>query len=160
MWRYYVAATAIVAAFVFLIAHKRAEPPDLRISARASGTPSVSRPESHDEAPEGSVRGDAPWALSALPDCARQDRAARGNWAEVRAKIPAGASPVQGEFGAGPCTIRIDPDGIHITRGADRLRIPAPARLFVAGTGSGERYYLYRRLGELGELREYTLRSP
>ena len=153
MWRYYVAATAIVAAFLFVISLHREGPPDLRVSGRSSGTPSPARSESTGGDGRGNVVGDAPWALSALPDCARQHFATRGTAAEVRAKIPAAATVVQGEIVAGPCSITVTPRGIVVVRGLDRLRIPPPAQLLHAG----DRYYLYRRSGERAEVRAYTL---
>ncbi|MBV8074006.1 MAG: hypothetical protein JO140_01165 [Candidatus Eremiobacteraeota bacterium] len=155
MWRFYVAATAIVAAFVFAVASHRESPPDLKVSARASGTPTVTRAEgTGSRGPSGALFGDAPWALSALPDCARQHAELRGPARAVRAAIPAGAVAVVSELHAGPCTIDVTRDGIVVTRGGDRLRIPPPARLL----RSGDRYYLYREEGKAAELRVYSLR--
>ena len=156
MWRYYLAATAIVAAFLFVISQRREPPPDLRVSGRSSGTPTPARSESNGGEGRGNVAGDAPWALSALPDCARQHFAVRGSTAAVRAKIPAAATVVGGEIVAGPCTIRITPNGIDVARDLDHLRIPPPAQLLRAGN----RYYLYRHSGERAELRAYSLTGP
>jgi hypothetical protein len=157
MWRFYVAATAIVAAFVFFVTNRHAPPPDLKVSSRASGAPSASRTQSGEAYDPGAVRGEAPWALSALPDCAHQVLEARGSRAAILAKIPPGAQPLAGEINAGPCKIRIAGGGILVTRGSDQLRVPAPASLFVSHRSAGERYYLYRPFGERAELREYTL---
>ncbi|MBV8353703.1 MAG: hypothetical protein JO101_00150, partial [Candidatus Eremiobacteraeota bacterium] len=78
MWRFYVAAALLVAVFVFAVTLRRAEPPNLQISAKPSGTPSGPRAEaSESPGTEPPVRGDAPWALSALPDCARQHEEVR-----------------------------------------------------------------------------------
>ena len=153
MWRFYAAATALVAAFLFLITQHREPPPDLRVSARANGTPSPPRFEAAAPGRDvEAVRGDAPWALSALPDCARQHTEMRGSAAEVRAKIPADATPVSGDVRAGPCTIHVGADGIIVRRGEDRLRIPPPARLLHLGA----RYYLYRENRKGAELRVYS----
>lgn len=153
MWRFYLAATAIVAAFLFIISSHRRAPPDLRVSGESSGTPSPARSEARGGESRGNVVGDAPWALSALPDCARQHFELRGPAGIVRAKVPAGATPVEGELVAGPCSISVTPRGIVVVRGLDRLRIPPPAQLLHAG----DRYYLYRRSGEQAEVRAYTL---
>ncbi|MBV8602176.1 MAG: hypothetical protein JO359_11485 [Candidatus Eremiobacteraeota bacterium] len=155
MWRFYVAATAIVAAFVFAIASHRESPPDLRISARASGTPTVARSEpAAANAASVALAGDAPWALSALPDCAQQHAEYRGPATEVRPRIPADAIPMQGELHAGPCSLDVTAHGIAIARGSDHLRIPPPARLLK----SGERYYLYREERNTAELRVYSFK--
>lgn len=152
MWRFYAAATLLVAVFVFVVTLRKASPPDLRIAARASGTPSAARSEAAGGKGGQPVRGDAPWALSALPDCARQHLEVRDSVARVRAKIPADAMPVEGELVAGPCSIRVAANGIFIVRGDDRLRIPPPARLLHAG----KRYYLYSENRNRAELRVYS----
>ncbi len=99
-----------------------------------------------------SLGGDAPWALSALPDCARQHSEDRGNAATIRAKIPSDATAVDGRVHAGPCTIDVTADGIFVRRGSDRLRIPPPARLLYWD----DRYYLYEEDRKGAILRVYT----
>lgn len=152
MWRYFAAATVLVAAFVFAITLHKMSSPNLRVSARASGTPSASRAQSREQAAPASVAGDAPWALSALPDCARQHSEDRGKPAIVRAKIPSGATPVNGSLRAGPCTIDVTVHGILVRRGSDRLRIPPPARLL----HWDDRYYLYEEDRKGAVLRVYS----
>ena len=152
MWRFYLAATVIVAAFVFAVTLHKASPPDLRISALASGTPSAPRTQGSEESVPGEVRGDAPWALSALPDCARQHEERRGPAALVQRSIPPGAHAIEGTLHAGPCKIDVASDGITIVRGADRLRIPQPVRLLE----SGGRYYLYEEDRKGAVLRVYS----
>ncbi|MGA3037914.1 MAG: hypothetical protein ABSE64_10595 [Vulcanimicrobiaceae bacterium] len=129
----------LVAAFVFAITLRKMSPPDLRVSARASGTPSASRAQSNGSVASTSLAGDAPWALSALPACARQHSEDHGSAASLRAKIPASATTIDGTVHAGPCTIKITANGIIVRRGSDRLRIPPPARLL----HWNDRYYLY-----------------
>ena len=152
MWRFYLAATVIVAAFVFAVTLRKASPPDLKISARASGTPRAPRAQGAESSGPSSVRGDAPWALSALPDCARQHEEKRGPAAFVQRSIPAGARAIEGTLHAGPCTLDITRDGITIVRAGDRLRIPQPVRLLE----SGGRYYLYEEDGKGAVLRVYS----
>jgi hypothetical protein len=151
MWRFYVAATLLVAVFVFAVTLHRFPSADLRISARASGTPSAPRSQGAESAAGAGVRGDAVWALSALPDCARQDSEARGPAARVRALIPADAQSVEGRLAAGPCAIDVTSGGIFVARGDVRLRIPPPARLL----RRGDRYYLYTQDRNAGLLRVY-----
>jgi hypothetical protein len=152
MWRFLLAATGLVAAFVFAITLRKLQPPDIRVSARASGTPSPARSQLAGGATPGPLYGEAPWALSALPDCARQHDEYRGNAEHVRAKIPAGAIEVTGHIIAGPCTIDVTSNGILVQRGSDRLRIPPPARLLY----SGDRYYLYNTERKAAVLRVYS----
>jgi len=152
MWRFFAAATVLVAAFVFAITLRRMSHPDVRISARASGTPSAARVQSHESAAPTSLGGDAPWALSALPDCARQHSEDRGSAASVHRKIPVQATAVEGVVHAGPCTISVTAYGIFVQRGSDRLRIPPPARLL----HWDDRYYLYDHDRKGAVLRVYS----
>jgi hypothetical protein len=153
MWRFLVAAAVLVAAFVFVITLRKMSAPDLRVSARPSGTPSASRMQ----APNASMAphalgGDAPWALSALPDCARQHSEDRGSATSVRAKIPSAAKAVVGRIRAGACVVEVTDDGIIVRRDGDRLRIPPPARLLYWNN----RYYLYEDDRKGAVLRIYS----
>jgi len=152
MWRFFAAATVLVAAFVFAITLHKMSSPNLRVSAPAKGTPSASRVQSLERAKPASLAGDAPWALSALPDCARQHSEERGSEAAVRAKIPSSATIVDGSVHAGPCTIDVTASGIFVQRGGDRLRIPAPARLL----HWDDHYYLYEEDRKGAVLRIYS----
>ena len=152
MWRFYLAATILVAAFLFAITLRKLPHSDLRVSASPSGTPSAPRSQPPASAGPAVVRGDAPWALSALPDCARQHSETRGTIAFVTRAIPADATPVSGHLQAGPCSIDVSAGGILIVRGKDRLRIPPPARLLF----SGGRYYLYERDRKGAVVRVYS----
>ncbi len=152
MWRFIAAATVLVAAFVFAITLHKMSSPNLRVSARASGTPSASRALSLEHPTPASLGGDAPWALSALPDCARQHSEDRGSAATVRAKIPSGATAVDASVHAGACTINVTASGIFVQRGSDRLRIPPPARLL----HWDDRYYLYEEDRKGAVLRVYS----
>jgi|GEM_PF-2030490 hypothetical protein len=152
MWRFLAAAAVLVAAFVFVVTLRKMSAPDLRVSARASGTPSASRMQSNESAGPQALSGDAPWALSALPGCARQHAEHRGSTADVRAKIPSAATPVRGRIRAGVCTVDVTADGIIVERGGDRLRIPPPARLLYWN----DRYYLYEDDRKGAVLRVYS----
>lgn len=152
MWRFYLAATVIVAVFIFVITLRRAGPPNLQVSARASGTPSAPRLQGEENASPSAIRGDAPWALSALPECARQHAETRGPIAFVQRAIPRDAHPVEGHLEAGSCSIDVRSDGIVVARGSDRMRIPPPARLLVAHG----RYFLYVENRKDAVLRVYS----
>jgi hypothetical protein len=152
MWRFFAAASVLVAAFVFAVTLHHMSSSNLRVSARASGSPSAARAQSRDVATSRTLAGDAPWALSALPDCARQHSEDRGSVASVRAKIPARARAVGERVRAGPCTIDVTQSGIFVQRGSDRLRIPPPARLLYWD----DRYYLYEDDRKGAVLRVYS----
>lgn len=90
-----------------------------------------------------SLRGDAPWALSALPDCLIQTSKSTGPASYVRAHLPAGAAPIvpPATLVYGDCSITIAGDEAYVRRGNDRLRIPP-------------RVQFYRAKGYLALLRE------
>ncbi len=80
----------------------------------------------------GAVRGDAPWALSALPECMVQLAEGKGSVAVLLAHLPRGAQrvvpPVTLQYD--DCTLSIAGDEALVRRGADRLRIPPVARFY------------------------------
>jgi len=104
--------------------------------------------------PDVPLRGDAPWALSALPDCLHEATVSRGTLGYVHAKMPPGASEVARgtELHYGPCTISYTGDEAIVTRGEDRLRIPPHLKLYMAVNI----LVLLRTTGPAGELRTYT----
>jgi hypothetical protein len=122
--------------------------------ATASGTPGPPQRAGNDAAKPGDMYGDAPWALSALPECFRQISSARGSPSFVRTKIPAGLRRVAsgGAVVAADCTLAVRGDEVRVTRGADRLRVPPRARLYEA---SGGRLVLERLAGRGDEVRVY-----
>jgi hypothetical protein len=80
------------------------------------------------------LRGDAPWALSALPECLSQMSESTGPQRYVRAHLPAGAVPIvsPATLVYGDCTITIAGDEAYVRRGADRLRIPPHVQFYRA----------------------------
>jgi hypothetical protein len=78
------------------------------------------------------LRGDAPWALSALPECLIQTSETTGPSAYVLAHVPAGAVVVEppATLHYGDCTISLTGDEAYVSRGADRFRIPPKVRLY------------------------------
>jgi len=101
------------------------------------------------------ARGDAPWALSALPECFRQRRITSGGEAFVRAKMPPAARRVAGgmELATVDCRLFVGAAGATVRRGDDAFRIPPPARFSVAG----DRLLLETRDGARVTLRTYVL---
>jgi hypothetical protein len=99
------------------------------------------------------LSGDAPWALSALPECLTQTSESRGSFAYVRAHLPARAVPVlpPAKLVYGDCSITIEGDEAYVQRGADRLRIPPRVQFYHA---EGE-LVLIRLATEGDELRVY-----
>lgn len=100
------------------------------------------------------VRGDAPWALSALPDCLLQQSQSSGRLAYVRSKLPKGARIVPSGtiLHYGPCTISVSDGEAVVSRGSDVLRIPPRVILYRADA----KLALLRMTGETGDLRIYT----
>jgi hypothetical protein len=86
--------------------------------------------------PEGAngqgLRGDAPWALSALPECFVQTSETTGPTAYSLAHLPAGSVPVRAPatLRYGDCTIFLTGDEAFVARGADRFRIPPKVRFY------------------------------
>ena len=80
------------------------------------------------------LRGDAPWALSALPECLIQTSEWSGSSSYVRAHLPAGAVAVAppARLVYGDCAISIAGDEAYVRRGNDRLRIPPRVRFYRA----------------------------
>jgi hypothetical protein len=99
------------------------------------------------------LSGDAPWALSALPECLTQSSESHGSLAYVRAHVPGGAVPIvpPATLVYGDCSIRIAGDEAFVQRGADRLRIPPRARFYRAG----DSLVLLREAAQSVELRVY-----
>lgn len=115
----------------------------------------------HRDAPNGNgtdgrseLRGDAPWALSALPGCLRQTQETRGELDYVRAHLPAGARAIMppATLTYGTCTISVVGVEAYVRRGSDRLRIPPRVQFYQAG----DTLALLRTTDGYGELRLYV----
>jgi hypothetical protein len=103
------------------------------------------------------VTGNAPWALSALPDCFEQRADATGAASYVEARLPAGAQLVRPgtRLTYGPCTILVRSDELLVERGSDRMRVPPKARLYTIGTSLA----LLRTSGSITDLRIYDIKT-
>jgi hypothetical protein len=121
---------------------------------RGSGPP---KPQASSTArPQSGLAGDAPWALTALPECFVQLSADAGSKAFLRRHLPKGSaavvSPARLQYA--DCTIFVHGDEATVVRGNDRLRIPPPARFYRSpGTLS-----LWRTTDAGGDLRVYQPR--
>lgn len=89
---------------------------------------------SHEGGSVPALRGDAPWALSALPECLIQTSESSGPLTYVRAHLPHGAVPIvpPATLVYGNCSIRITGSEAYVLRGPDRLRIPPRAQFYRA----------------------------
>jgi hypothetical protein len=156
MLRYYVIATVIVLT-VAVVATAWEHRDLIRIRIGSTNLQVSPKPGERIGAGEGqsaALHGDAPWALSALPDCLQQISESTGSLSYVREKLPAGSSPI--EPGSllvyGDCTILVGDGELSVRRGHDRLRVPPHVTLYRAG---GE-LALLRMTGKTGELRIYV----
>ena len=111
------------------------------VYARVAPKPGASSPVSSGAV--ASLSGDAPWALSALPECLTQVSKSSGSRRYVRAHLPRGAVRIvpPARLSYGDCTISIDGDEAFVRRGADRFRIPPSVQF-------------YRARGEVAMMRE------
>ena len=157
MLRYLAAATVVVlAAAVAVTSWIHPDFMKLRFAASKHTAAPQNLPLHFGEGLSGaSVIGNAPWALSALPDCFRQTLERSGRAAFVRAGLPPGAQRllpgVRLRFG--PCTISVGTGEVTVQRGSDRLRIPPYAELYRAD----DLLVLIRTHGATTELRSYDV---
>ena len=151
--RYYIIATAIVLIIGGIIFAHRLAPPDLRISAQPSGTPTVETRVSAAPATPRPFSGQGPWVLSALPDCFDEQSRISGPYAEVEAKLPPPADRIAPgtTLHVAGCLVLVRAADIWVDRGPDRLRVPPDAALYrVDG-----RLVLAARSGGRLEIRRY-----
>jgi hypothetical protein len=99
------------------------------VYARVSANPGAAASEQRASVP---LSGDAPWALSALPECLTQMTESMGTLAYVRAHLPHGAQAIAppATLRYGDCSISIAGDEALVRRGPDRLRIPPRVQFY------------------------------
>lgn len=104
------------------------------------------------------LRGDAPWALSALPECFRQQSESHGTERYVRAHIPSNAVPIASPHSVryGDCTINVRASTAYVRRGADLFRIPPSVEFFK----SGQLLVMLRVASGSADLRTYEVVTP
>jgi len=128
----------------------------IRIRIAPTTVPAPPKPgdasDAHGRSPT-ALSGDAPWALSALPDCTTEVRSAHGPLAYVRSKLPADAQPIPPGtvLSLGACTIFVGSGEVRVHRGSDRLRIPPRSTLYRTGL----QFALLRQSGKTADLRVY-----
>jgi hypothetical protein len=153
--RYYLIATAIVLTIaVAATAWQYRDLIRIRISSTTLPAPPRREPPNRNGGVGGgSLHGDAPWALSALPDCLRQTEESTGSLAYVRSHLPAGATAIvpPATLTYGPCTISVADGEAYVSRGTDRLRIPPHVQFYRKGAVLA----LLRTSDGFGELRLY-----
>jgi hypothetical protein len=146
MLRYFAIATVIVVTIVVAVTmHARLGLPGHVNFWKVTASPP----------PPESFTGNAPWALSALPDCFSQRSQTTGSMSYVRARLPSGAQPVRAgaRLVYGPCTILVRNDELLVERGSDHLRVPPHATLYT----TGDSLALLRTSGSGTDLRIYDI---
>jgi hypothetical protein len=157
MLRYFVVATVLVVGSLVIAAHfsRPRKPIDVSGGPKSHGTPSAPRPQPTISFPPRGVHGEAPWALSALPECFQQEEEAHGPPAFVRAHVPARMQPVAApsHLETTDCALHVFAHSVVVERGTERLVVPPETRLF----SDGRRFALLRQAGKAAELRIYHL---
>jgi hypothetical protein len=153
--RYFALSTALVLT-IAVLATAYANRDLIRIkiaSVVVKVSPKPAPPESSSGGGGAPFVGDAPWALSALPDCLIQTASSTGDLSYVRAHLPHDMQPIPSPatLHYGPCTISLVDGEAYVRRGSDRLRIPPHVQFY----RSGEQLALLRTIGSLAELRLY-----
>jgi hypothetical protein len=154
--RYYLLATLIVVVFGSIVFARRLAPPDLRISAQPTGTPTVESPDRAGRAPAVTAfTAEGPWVLSALPACFDEQSRVRGPVVLLRAKLPPSDERIAAgtTVRAGTCTLLVGTHDLVVQRGDDRLRVPPEAALY----HTGSLFTLVARDGATVEIRRYVL---
>jgi hypothetical protein len=130
--RYYLIATAIVIVIGSIVFAHRLAPPDLKITAQPSGTPTVETHVAEAPATARPFTGQGPWVLSALPGCFDEQSRVSGPYAALAGKLPPAAARVAPGtvLSVGDCTVQIRQRDIWVVRGPDRLRVPPEAALY------------------------------
>jgi len=154
--RYFAIATLIVlSAAVFATAYVNRDLIRIKIaSVVVRVSPKPAAPNSGESRGSGApFIGDAPWALSVLPDCLIQTQVSNGDLGYVRAQLPRNMQPLAAPatLHYGPCTISVIDGEAIVRRGNDRLRIPPHVQFY----RSGEKLALLRTSGSSAELRLY-----
>ncbi len=83
------------------------------------------------------LRGDAAWALSALPECMIQTQEWKGRREALMSHLPTAARAIAAPavLRYGDCAITIVDDEAYVRRGQDRLRIPPRVRFYLIPGG-------------------------
>lgn len=119
--------------------------------------PKAAQPQPQTKRRPQAFTGDAPWALSALPECFVQtSESTAPDLSYVLSRLPKGAVMARPAtvLRYGDCTLHVEGEQVLVTRGSDRMRIPPKARIY---TAPGE-LALLRGSGGGYDLRVYNVR--
>lgn len=133
MLRYFVVATVlVVGVFVAVAAYHEYRLHIVVRGGRATMPPHATSSAPPSEGRARGLRGAAPWALSALPECLVQTQEWKGALTFVREHLPRGAREVAPwtVLHYGDCAVFVSHDQALVHRGADWLSIPPVAHLY------------------------------
>lgn len=139
MLRYFVIATVLVVGiFVAVAAYHEYRLHIVVRGGRATMPPRASSSALPNARLARGLRGPAPWALSALPECLEQTQEWKGQLSFVRAHLPRGARAVAPwtVLHYGDCSVFVSHDQALVHRGQDWLSIPPVAHLYTFAAGS------------------------
>ena len=159
MTRYFfIAAILVLAVAVAATAYVQRDLIRIRIAPGNVLAPPKAEQPSKATASAAPFSGDAPWALSALPECLTQIEEDSGSLPYVRSHLPKGAVAIRppATLVFGDCTIRVRALDADVERGPDRFHIPPRASFY----RSGGRLVLLHASGKHGELRIYKRTAP
>ncbi|MBV8363106.1 MAG: hypothetical protein JO193_00920 [Candidatus Eremiobacteraeota bacterium] len=127
---------------------------ELRMRAvQAHGSPTVGRNQPPSTVHPGPLGAEAPWALSALPECWLQQNVWRAHTlAGLRAHLPVNARAIApgAVLVYRNCTLQVRADDAVVTRGNDRFHIPPHSHFFSLGDE-----LIFVRQNRAAELRIY-----
>lgn len=125
-------------------------------TVQATGSPSAPRKQGGSQYHAGNFEGaEAPWALSALPECLLPQSVWRARTiAGLMVHVPPGAMRIAPgtDLRYRNCTIAVRARDAVVTRGGDRFHIPPLSQFFTSG---GNLYFV--RQARWAELRVYTV---
>jgi hypothetical protein len=134
MLRYFIIATIlVVGTLIAITAVHSFSGVHIRVGkGKGHVVPLPARPPTMHPRGKGGLRGDAPWALSALPECLIQIREWSGSLEFVSTRLPRGATRIvpPATLYYADCTVSISDDEALVVRGEDRLRIPPFSRFY------------------------------
>jgi len=136
MARYLLLAAAIVLGAVFIGTLLPGKPANFDVvSPRTTSTP-TRRDELAGAEQNRGVRGDAPWALSVLPECFTVKKTFRGTTQFLLDKLPPGAHRLDAgtTLAVRDCTLHVRANDVVVERGEERLRVPEPALVYATDT--------------------------
>ena len=126
---------------------------DVTGGPRAHGTPSPPKREELSTVSPVPVIGEAPWALSAVPECFEQVRLVRGPASRTRVRLPPGSTHLRAGsvVWVADCKVTVLAREVRLARGTDRLIVPPLAAAYAAGN----RLTVVRRFSNQVDVRYY-----